>query len=222
MAVDRPWTGSQNLQPSPGPAPESHSSKPLRVQRVEAGPKGRQAIAEGRPRGGSLQGFRAGLILGPQEESCPVSGFSLLLSEKDLDLSELCQDRVVWTVFRKPESMVPGSASLTLPEAHGSGIVAHTRGPVGCTLAAFSPAVPNHPCKVNNGGCSNLCLLSPGGGHKCACPTNFYLGSDGRTCVSNCTASQVRLFPLTPIHRCLALPTPTPAPPLLLGPQHPV
>lgn len=51
--------------------------------------------------------------------------------------------------------------------------------------------MPNHPCKVNNGGCSNLCLLSPGGGHKCACPTNFYLGGDGRTCVSNCTASQV-------------------------------
>uniref|UniRef100_A0A8B9N6U5 LDL receptor related protein 1 n=1 Tax=Accipiter nisus TaxID=211598 RepID=A0A8B9N6U5_9AVES len=52
------------------------------------------------------------------------------------------------------------------------------------------PDVPNHPCKTNNAGCSNLCLLSPGGGHKCACPTNFYLGSDGKTCVSNCTASQ--------------------------------
>ncbi|XP_009693616.1 PREDICTED: low-density lipoprotein receptor-related protein 1-like, partial [Cariama cristata] len=52
------------------------------------------------------------------------------------------------------------------------------------------PDVPNHPCKTNNAGCSNLCLLSPGGGHKCACPTNFYLGSDGKPCVSNCTASQ--------------------------------
>uniref|UniRef100_A0A663N6G7 Prolow-density lipoprotein receptor-related protein 1 n=1 Tax=Athene cunicularia TaxID=194338 RepID=A0A663N6G7_ATHCN len=52
------------------------------------------------------------------------------------------------------------------------------------------PDVPNHPCKTNNAGCSNLCLLSPGGGHKCACPTNFYLGGDGKTCVSNCTASQ--------------------------------
>ncbi|KAK2516454.1 Lrp1 [Columba guinea] len=52
------------------------------------------------------------------------------------------------------------------------------------------PDVPDHPCKTNNAGCSNLCLLSPGGGHKCACPTNFYLGSDGKTCVSNCTASQ--------------------------------
>ncbi|TKS77601.1 Prolow-density lipoprotein receptor-related protein 1 [Collichthys lucidus] len=52
------------------------------------------------------------------------------------------------------------------------------------------PEVLNHPCQTNNGGCSNLCLLSPGGGYKCACPTNFYLASDQRTCMSNCTASQ--------------------------------
>uniref|UniRef100_A0A8C7TIE2 EGF-like domain-containing protein n=1 Tax=Oncorhynchus mykiss TaxID=8022 RepID=A0A8C7TIE2_ONCMY len=52
------------------------------------------------------------------------------------------------------------------------------------------PEVANHPCQTNNGGCSNLCLLSPGGGYKCACPTNFYLASDGRRCMSNCTASQ--------------------------------
>lgn len=94
--------------------------------------------------------------------------------------------------------------------AVAQGALTHILGPVGCPLATFSLAVPNHPCKVNNGGCSNLCLLSPGGGHKCACPTNFYLGSDGRTCVSNCTASQVRLFPLTPIHQCLVPPTSTP------------
>uniref|UniRef100_A0A8C7TM20 EGF-like domain-containing protein n=1 Tax=Oncorhynchus mykiss TaxID=8022 RepID=A0A8C7TM20_ONCMY len=55
------------------------------------------------------------------------------------------------------------------------------------------PEVANHPCQTNNGGCSNLCLLSPGGGYKCACPTNFYLASDGRRCMSNCTASQVSL-----------------------------
>uniref|UniRef100_A0A3Q2CY79 Low density lipoprotein receptor-related protein 1Ab n=1 Tax=Cyprinodon variegatus TaxID=28743 RepID=A0A3Q2CY79_CYPVA len=52
------------------------------------------------------------------------------------------------------------------------------------------PPVLNHPCQTDNGGCSNLCLLSPGGGYKCACPTNFYLASDQRTCMSNCTASQ--------------------------------
>uniref|UniRef100_A0A8C4Z0G3 EGF-like domain-containing protein n=1 Tax=Gadus morhua TaxID=8049 RepID=A0A8C4Z0G3_GADMO len=52
------------------------------------------------------------------------------------------------------------------------------------------PQVDNHPCQSDNGGCSNLCLLSPGGGYKCACPTNFYLAADGRHCMSNCTASQ--------------------------------
>uniref|UniRef100_A0A8C8ANT8 LDL receptor related protein 1 n=1 Tax=Otus sunia TaxID=257818 RepID=A0A8C8ANT8_9STRI len=65
------------------------------------------------------------------------------------------------------------------------------------------PDVPNHPCKTNNAGCSNLCLLSPGGGHKCACPTNFYLGSDGKTCVSNCTASQVTACLPLPAWTCL-------------------
>uniref|UniRef100_A0A3Q1CIR2 EGF-like domain-containing protein n=1 Tax=Amphiprion ocellaris TaxID=80972 RepID=A0A3Q1CIR2_AMPOC len=52
------------------------------------------------------------------------------------------------------------------------------------------PEVADHPCQINNGGCSNLCLLSPGGGYKCACPTNFYLAADGKQCLSNCTASQ--------------------------------
>uniref|UniRef100_A0A6Q2Z9X6 EGF-like domain-containing protein n=1 Tax=Esox lucius TaxID=8010 RepID=A0A6Q2Z9X6_ESOLU len=54
------------------------------------------------------------------------------------------------------------------------------------------PEVPKHQCQVANGGCSHLCLLSPGGEHKCACPTNFYLSADNKTCLSNCTASQFR------------------------------
>ncbi|CDQ92576.1 unnamed protein product [Oncorhynchus mykiss] len=52
------------------------------------------------------------------------------------------------------------------------------------------PEVPKHQCQVANGGCSHLCLLSPSGEHKCACPTNFYLAADNKTCLSNCTASQ--------------------------------
>ncbi|KAK7940015.1 hypothetical protein WMY93_003341 [Mugilogobius chulae] len=32
----------------------------------------------------------------------------------------------------------------------------------------------------------------PGGEHKCACPTNFYLAADNKTCLSNCTSSQFR------------------------------
>ncbi|XP_064419902.1 low-density lipoprotein receptor-related protein 1B [Latimeria chalumnae] len=54
------------------------------------------------------------------------------------------------------------------------------------------PDVPRHLCKTNNGGCSHLCLLSPGGRYTCACPTNFYLAADNKTCLSNCTASQFR------------------------------
>ncbi|KAG9349405.1 hypothetical protein JZ751_027848 [Albula glossodonta] len=54
------------------------------------------------------------------------------------------------------------------------------------------PDVPKHQCQVTNGGCSHLCLLSPGSGYKCACPTNFYLATDKKTCLSNCTASQFR------------------------------
>ena len=53
------------------------------------------------------------------------------------------------------------------------------------------PSPVNNPCK-NNGGCHGLCLLKPGNvtvEHTCACPENFVLGSDGLSCVSNCSAS---------------------------------
>lgn len=63
-------------------------------------------------------------------------------------------------------------------------------------LVRTYPSVENHPCQINNGGCSNLCLISPGGGYKCACPTNFYLAADGKQCLSNCTASQASWIPL--------------------------
>ncbi|XP_069472627.1 low-density lipoprotein receptor-related protein 1B isoform X1 [Ambystoma mexicanum] len=52
------------------------------------------------------------------------------------------------------------------------------------------PDVPKHPCKTNNGHCSHLCLLAPNNAYTCACPTNFYLAADNKTCLSNCTASQ--------------------------------
>ncbi|XP_058238194.1 low-density lipoprotein receptor-related protein 1B-like isoform X2 [Hemibagrus wyckioides] len=54
------------------------------------------------------------------------------------------------------------------------------------------PDVVKHQCQVNNGGCSHLCLLSPGGAYQCACPTHFYLTNDSKTCLSNCTSSQFR------------------------------
>lgn len=36
-------------------------------------------------------------------------------------------------------------------------------------------------CHINNGGCSDLCLLKPKG-HSCACPIGIALMKDGRTC----------------------------------------
>jgi low density lipoprotein-related protein 2 len=63
---------------------------------------------------------------------------------------------------------------------------------------------PN-PCANNNGGCSHLCLIAPPiissylnieygeegtTTYKCACPNQFYLGKDGKTCIANCTSGQ--------------------------------
>uniref|UniRef100_A0ABM0H074 Prolow-density lipoprotein receptor-related protein 1-like n=1 Tax=Saccoglossus kowalevskii TaxID=10224 RepID=A0ABM0H074_SACKO len=50
------------------------------------------------------------------------------------------------------------------------------------------PMLPNS-CE-NNGDCSNLCLLAPNNQRTCACPDSFYLANNGRTCLSNCSASQ--------------------------------
>uniref|UniRef100_H2Y8K1 EGF-like domain-containing protein n=1 Tax=Ciona savignyi TaxID=51511 RepID=H2Y8K1_CIOSA len=47
-----------------------------------------------------------------------------------------------------------------------------------------------HPCSVDNGGCSDLCLLAPSGERSCACPEGFILDTHGLTCISNCTFSE--------------------------------
>ena len=48
-----------------------------------------------------------------------------------------------------------------------------------------------NPCGSNNGGCSHLCLISPGGdGYRCACPQNMSLLGDQRTCNLTCSVSQ--------------------------------
>ena len=41
----------------------------------------------------------------------------------------------------------------------------------------------NQLCKVNNGGCSHLCLLTPDG-YQCSCPDGFFLDSHGMICLS--------------------------------------
>ena len=43
-------------------------------------------------------------------------------------------------------------------------------------------AVSHPPCRINNGGCSHLCLLAPGGGSKCACPNGVEFLPGNKTC----------------------------------------
>nr|XP_045622888.1 low-density lipoprotein receptor-related protein 2-like isoform X5 [Procambarus clarkii] len=54
----------------------------------------------------------------------------------------------------------------------------------------------DNPCGDNNGGCSHLCLLSPTANgsvtYVCACPDQFYLERDNKTCIANCTRGQFR------------------------------
>ncbi|KAK7507961.1 hypothetical protein BaRGS_00000926, partial [Batillaria attramentaria] len=61
-----------------------------------------------------------------------------------------------------------------------------------------------NPCGEDNGGCSHLCLIAPGGdSYTCVCPDFFYLSSDKRTCVSNCSLAQFRCGPTD--DRCIPL-----------------
>jgi low density lipoprotein-related protein 2 len=54
----------------------------------------------------------------------------------------------------------------------------------------------DNPCAILNGGCSHLCLIAPnnfdGVGKTCACPNDFVLGTDQRTCIAACTRGQHR------------------------------
>ena len=49
------------------------------------------------------------------------------------------------------------------------------------------------PTPMCNGECQELCLLTNNDGkvdRVCGCPENFILGSEGKSCESNCTSSQ--------------------------------
>ena len=55
----------------------------------------------------------------------------------------------------------------------------------------------DNPCANRNGGCSHLCLIAPtkdmqGTTFSCACPTDFILTKDQKTCIANCTEGQHR------------------------------
>lgn len=59
-------------------------------------------------------------------------------------------------------------------------------------------SLDKNPCGSNNGDCSNLCLIAPGGDkYTCACPDNFIMlppsaepSKANRICMANCTAGQ--------------------------------
>lgn len=62
---------------------------------------------------------------------------------------------------------------------------------------------PN-PCGNNNGGCSHLCLIAPGGSSfSCSCPDFFILGPDRKTCMANCSIRQFRCGPSD--DRCISI-----------------
>lgn len=51
----------------------------------------------------------------------------------------------------------------------------------------------DNPCGTNNGGCTHLCLIAPGGtSFTCKCPNHFVLLSDGKSCKANCSENQFR------------------------------
>lgn len=72
------------------------------------------------------------------------------------------------------------------------------------TLVCFSvKSIDSYPCNIltginpcgeNNGGCSHLCLIAPGGkNYTCACPDSFVLVSNNnRSCTANCSLSEIR------------------------------
>ncbi|GAA6093964.1 low-density lipoprotein receptor-related protein 1B-like isoform X1, partial [Tachysurus ichikawai] len=43
---------------------------------------------------------------------------------------------------------------------------------------------------MNNGGCSHGCVVAPGKGVVCVCPTGLFLGSDGHSCGSQDVCSK--------------------------------
>lgn len=76
---------------------------------------------------------------------------------------------------------------LLLREPWGLGAPSTPVGPQGSLGAEvpsphpFASTVGSNKCRVNNGGCSSLCLATPRG-RQCACAEDQILGSDSVTC----------------------------------------
>ena len=97
-------------------------------------------------------------------------------------------------VYDRPHRLSPGRGFLPhrkciIGPERGMGV--HSAGEICYLRLPCSICDAGNPCGSNNGGCSHLCLISPGGsGYKCACPQNMSLLSDQRTCNVSCTAAQ--------------------------------
>ncbi|XP_068695701.1 low-density lipoprotein receptor-related protein 4-like [Montipora foliosa] len=83
-------------------------------------------------------------------------------------------ERLNWTTA----AYIGGFGILTSDRVFGVALLDNSRQPA---------SAGNQLCKVNNGGCSHLCLLTPGG-YQCACPHGLSLDSDGRKCVTGIKA----------------------------------
>lgn len=69
------------------------------------------------------------------------------------------------------------------------------------TLVSLSAL--DNPCGNNNGGCSHMCLIAPGGQtFTCACPDSFKLDRDRVTCLVDCSSNQ---FACADQEKCIPL-----------------
>ncbi|CAI4225377.1 unnamed protein product [Auanema sp. JU1783] len=60
------------------------------------------------------------------------------------------------------------------------------------SLKVFHQSVqPAEPTSCGTKGCTQLCLLGPNEAATCACGEGFELTDDGKTCISNCSSSQI-------------------------------
>ncbi|XP_068695706.1 low-density lipoprotein receptor-related protein 6-like [Montipora foliosa] len=83
-------------------------------------------------------------------------------------------ERLDW----KTAAYIGGFGILTSDRVFGVALLDHSRQPT---------SAGNQLCKVNNGGCSHLCLLTPGG-YQCSCPHGLSLDSTGTKCVTGIEA----------------------------------
>ncbi|KAJ7377398.1 Exosome complex protein [Desmophyllum pertusum] len=113
---------------------------------------------------------------------------------------------VAWFDFKKSSSSVTTLQGLSPHFLLGVVISDPSLQPMDENVNSYSrlsTADGQQPCALNNGNCSDLCLLTPGRGRKCECPQGVALREDGMTCVNE-TAAATQPPPLPAIKVRLA------------------